>query len=159
MSKIDILEKQRFIIAKLFLLPNKFQAIGNQMFAGDMTLRQWLLTAAVAQYGENSPTLGKVAELMGSSHQNVKQLALKLQKGGFLDIGKDNKDLRVIHLTLTEKSCIFWKRRQEEIRLYFAEIFKDLSDDEIDLLYDCINKLYESVLKMEKVLLKYGGVF
>jgi DNA-binding MarR family transcriptional regulator len=157
MSEGDILEKQKIIIAKLFLLPNKLQAVGDRIFAGEMTLRQWLLTEAVAQCCSTSPTLGEAARLLGTSHQNIKQLALNLQEAGFLRLTKDNKDLRQIHLTLTDKSYIFWRKRQEEIRLFFTELFKDLQEEEIDLLFDCINKLHESVIKIEKVSLKRGG--
>lgn len=159
MSKVNILDKQKFILAKLLLLPNKLQAQGDQIFAGEMTLRQWLLTVAVAQYGDTSLTLSKAAELMGSSHQNVKQLALKLAKGGFLNIRKDENDLRASYLTLTEKSYTFWKKRQEEIRQYLVELFKDLSKEEITILYDCINKLYERILKLERVFTEYERVF
>ncbi|MDP4091342.1 MAG: MarR family transcriptional regulator [Bacillota bacterium] len=151
MSEMDIFEKQKSIISKLFLLPNKFQTVWDQVFAGEMTLRQWLLTAAVAQCGDTPPTLGKAAELMGSSHQNVKQLASKLQKCGFLSMEKDEKDMRTIRLTLTDKSRVFWERRQEEIRLYFIEIFRELSEEDIEWLYDCINKLYERISKIENV--------
>jgi DNA-binding MarR family transcriptional regulator len=154
MDKIDIMEKQKFILAQLFLLPNKLQARGDRIFAGEMTLRQWLLTLAVAQYGETPPILSTIAEIMGSSHQNVKQLALKLEKRGYIDIEKDEKDLRLTRLILTEKSYDFWKRRREEIRDYLAELFKDLGEEEINLMHDCIRKLYDNVFKMGKGLSK-----
>jgi DNA-binding MarR family transcriptional regulator len=152
MSKIDILEKRRLILEKLFLLSNRFQTIGDQIFTGEMTLRQWLLTVAVVQCTDISPSLGSVAETMGTSHQNVKQLALRLEKGGFLSLVKDENDKRVTHLILTEKSFTYWKRQQDKIRQYLNELFKDLSEEEVEALYYCINKLYDSVLKMKRVL-------
>jgi DNA-binding MarR family transcriptional regulator len=159
MSKMSILEKQNYILAKLFLLPKKFQSLEDRVFAGELTLRQWFLTMTVAQCGDTPCTLNKVAELMGSSHQNVKQLALKLQKGAFLSFRKDKYDLRATHLVLTDNCCIFLRGKEKAINLYIAELFKDLSDDEIDLLYSFINKLYESVLKMERELSKMKGCF
>jgi DNA-binding MarR family transcriptional regulator len=152
MNKIDILEKQRLILAELFLLPKKFQTIGDEIFTGEMTLRQWLLTVAVVQCTDTSPALGSVAEIMGTSHQNVKQLALRLERGGFLSLVKDEKDKRITHVTLTEKSFTYWKKQQEKIRQYLNELFNDLSEEEVEALYYSINKLYDSVLKMKRVL-------
>lgn len=152
MDKIDKMEKQKFILAQLFFLPNKLQAEGDRIFAGEMTVRQWLLTLAIAQYGDTPPTLSRMAEVMGSSHQNIKQLVLKLEKRGYINIEMDEKDLRGKLLVLTEKSYDFWKRRQEEIREYLAELFKDLGEEEINLMHDCISKLYNNILRMEEVL-------
>lgn len=53
---------------------------------------------------------------------------------------------------MTEKSCAFWKRRQEEVKRFLTELFRDLSQDEIDSLIGYFNKLYEGILKMEKAL-------
>jgi len=39
---------------------------------------------------------------MGSSRQNVKQLALKLEENDYLKIEKDENDARVIRLKLTK---------------------------------------------------------
>lgn len=142
---MDIFEKQKYIFGKIFLLSNKLQLLGDRILAEEMTVRQWLLTAAAARPGESFPTLGEAAELMGSSHQNVKQLALKLQRGGFLEIVRDSRDQRTARLVLTEKSRVFWERRQADIRRFLSGLFEDMSENEIDLFYECINKLYERV--------------
>jgi DNA-binding MarR family transcriptional regulator len=151
MRNSSSLEKQKFVLSKLFLLPNKLQVLGNQIFGGDMTLKQWLLTVAIAQCRGKPPTIGKLAELMGCSYQNVKQIALKLKKGGFLIFEKSENDLSVTCLKLTEKSRFFWESRHKEINQYLEETFKDLKEEEINLLCECMNKLYDNVLEIEKV--------
>jgi MarR family transcriptional regulator, transcriptional regulator for hemolysin len=157
MNEIDILEKQKYIFKKLFLLSNRLQTVGDKILTGEMTIMQWLLTVAVLQYKDSSPTLSEVAQLMGSSRQNVKQIAVKLQKENFLTIDKDGQDTRITRLKLTEKSCFFWQKRNEEIRNFLVEIFNELNKDDIELLYDCLNKLYDSIMKMENVLINYEG--
>jgi DNA-binding MarR family transcriptional regulator len=147
---MDIGDKQKFIFVSIHLLSNKLQVIGDHVLGDEMTIRQWLLTAAIAQFGENPPVLGQVAELMGSSHQNVKQLALKLQQKGLLIIQKDGKDLRATRLILTGKSSSFWERRQSEVKEFLQELFKCLNQEEVDSLNNSLNKLYERVLKKEK---------
>ncbi|MFZ5989328.1 MAG: MarR family winged helix-turn-helix transcriptional regulator [Bacillota bacterium] len=147
---MDILDKQKHIFGRLFLLSNKLQIIGDQALANEMTIRQWLMTVAVAQYKDNPPTLSEVAMIMGSSHQNVKQLAMKLKENGFLAIEKDKEDQRVIRLMLTKKSCSFWKRWQLDVKNLLTGIFKDMNKEEIEVLYNCLNKLYEGILEMQK---------
>lgn len=153
MSKNENIEKQNYIFGRLFLLANKLQVLGDHTLDG-MTVRQWLLTIAVAHFKESSPTLNEVTGLMGTSHQNVKQLAVKLQEKGYLKIEKDIKDQRAICFILTDKCYQFWERRQEEIHQLLNRIFEDLKDMEVDLLYDSLNRLYESVSKKLKAVNK-----
>lgn len=62
---MDILDKQKYIFGRLFLLSNKLQVIGDRALDEEMTIRQWLLTLAIAQFGSTPPTFSTVAELMG----------------------------------------------------------------------------------------------
>lgn len=144
---MDISGKQKYIFSMLFLLANKIQVTGDRLLSEEMTIRQWLLTAAVAELGEAAPAISQVAKLMGSSRQNVKQLALKLQEKGYLIFKKDERDSRTTRICLTEKNLCFWRRNQAEVRGFLNEIFHDFGDDELDLLYQCLNKLYESIEK------------
>jgi MarR family transcriptional regulator, transcriptional regulator for hemolysin len=88
-------EQQQYVLGSLFLLANKLQIKGDKFLSEDnITLRQWLLTVMILQFKDQHPTLGEVAKLMGTSHQNVKQLANKLKERGFLEIEKDKEDAR-----------------------------------------------------------------
>ena len=117
--------EQRFIFGSLFLLSNKLQIIGDQFLAeGGMTLRQWFLTVMIQQFdAPDGPTLGEVARLMGTSHQNVKQLALKLQEKEFLTLAKDTRDARILRLRLTEKCHSFWAARAESQGRFIDQLF------------------------------------
>jgi len=153
MKDNDILDKQKYVFGKLISLSNRLKVIGDRYLSGnDITIIQWLLTVAVAQFGDTPPALGDVSQIMCSSHQNIKQLALKLQEKGFMQIINDREDGRVIRLLLTEKYSCFWDKRQKEVKAFLKELFKVLDRDEIDILFDCLNKLYQSILKIEKSL-------
>ncbi|MCX7921892.1 MAG: MarR family transcriptional regulator [Clostridia bacterium] len=150
---IDFLEKQRFIFGSLFLLANKLQVIGDQYLGKDgMTTKQWFLTVMISQFRDNHPTLSEVAELMGSSRQNVKQLALKLEEKDFLKIEKDEQDARALRLKLTEKSQEFWEKRQEQDNQFIEELFKDFSEEEVNIISSSFRKLFEKIEQMEKEL-------
>ncbi|WP_028309069.1 MarR family winged helix-turn-helix transcriptional regulator [Desulfitibacter alkalitolerans] len=142
LKNLSILDKEKFIFGSIFLLSNKLQVIGDQYLGKDgMTLRQWFLTVMILQFGDRSPTLGEVAELMGSSHQNVKQLALKLQEKDFLRIEKDEQDGRAIRLKLTNKSYEYWKNREEEGELFIKKLFQDLNQEETHIMWVSFKKL------------------
>lgn len=148
---MDDIDKQKYIFGSIFLLANRLQVIGDQYLGRDeITTKQWFLNVMISQFGDNPPTLSEVAELMGSSRQNVKQLALKLEEKGFLNIQKDNQDARALRLKLTDKSREFWDKRQEQDDEYIEGLFKDLSPEEIDVLCRCFGKLFDKIEKIEK---------
>lgn len=146
---MEILEKQRFIFGSLFLLANKLQVILDRNLAPDLTAKQWFLTAVIDELFEAPPTLNEVAAAMGSSHQNVKQLALKLQEKGFLQMEKDEHDRRALRLKLTEKSSVFWEQRQDADMRFFKELFKELTVEEINAMHRGLSKLITTLAKFE----------
>jgi DNA-binding MarR family transcriptional regulator len=151
---MENLEKQKYIFGSLFLLANKLQVIGDQYMGRDgMTTKQWFLTAMISQFGENPPTLSEVAELMGSSRQNVKQLALKLEEKEFLKIEQDEQDARALRLKLTKKSQEFWERREDKDNQFIVDLFQDFSQQEIEVVSKGFNKLFEKIEKMGKSLI------
>lgn len=148
---MEFVDKQKFIFGSIFLLANKLQVLGDQYFSENhMTVKQWLLTVVILQFQNGPPTLSEVAELMGSSRQNVKQIALKLERKGFLTIEKDDKDARAIRLRLTEKSYDFWEERADRDEQYVVELFRDLSEEEINAMFSGMEKLFKKIEKMNK---------
>jgi DNA-binding MarR family transcriptional regulator len=87
---------------------------------------------------------------VGNSRQNVKQLALKLEEKGFLNICKDDRDARALRLRLTDKSREFWERRSKQDDEYIAELFKDLSSEEITCMSKGFGKLMKRIEQIEK---------
>ncbi len=148
---MDTIDKQKYIFGSIFLIANRLQVIGDHYLGkDDMTTKQWFLSIMISQFGDNPPTLSEVAELMGSSRQNVKQLALKLAEKGFLTIQKDEQDARALRLKLTERSKIFWAKRQKQDDEYVENLFKDFSAEEIDVVFKGFGKLFEKIEKMGK---------
>ena len=147
MEQQDRLAREQFVFAYLFVIANKLQVIGDRLLDG-FTMKQWLLTAAVAHCGAIPPKLSEVAELMGSSHQNVKQIALKLEEKGFLRLARDPRDSRALRLILTEKSNLYWENRQTEDERFLRELFAGFSPAEINALSDGIDKLHQKVQEL-----------
>jgi DNA-binding MarR family transcriptional regulator len=148
---MDNLEKQKHIFGSLFFIANKLQALGDQyMGSSGITTKQWFLTAMISQFGDNAPTLSEVAALMGSSRQNVKQLALKLQEKEFLRIEPDEQDARALRLKLTDKSWKFWEKRDEQDAEFIRDLFEDLTREELEAMSKGFGKLSVKIDKMQK---------
>ena len=81
-----------FLLGLLSAFDNRFQAIADRMI-GEISWKQFFAIICINLCKE-SPTIKELAEIMGSSHQNVKQILLKLEKKGFVDIVVDSNDKR-----------------------------------------------------------------
>jgi DNA-binding MarR family transcriptional regulator len=148
---MNTIDRQKYIFGSIFLIANRLQVLGDKYLGVDgITTKQWFLNVMISQFGDNPPTLSEVAELMGNSRQNVKQLALKLEEKGFLNIRKDDEDARALRLKLTDKGREFWAKRRKQDTEYVAEIFKDLSEEEILNMFKGFEKIIKKVEKMDK---------
>lgn len=85
---------------------------------------------------------------MGSSHQNVKQIALKLEKNGYMRLEKDERDKRVIKLSLTEKCAQLGASRDHENRIFFSKLISGIEDEEIEAMYKGLQKLSKKINEM-----------
>ncbi|OIJ14203.1 hypothetical protein BKP37_08960 [Anaerobacillus alkalilacustris] len=140
------LDREKFIFGSLFLLTNKLQVKGDQLFEEDgMTLRQWFLTVMILQFQDGTPTLGEVSALMGTSHQNTKQLAKKLEEKNFLRFIKDQRDGRILRLMLTEQSHQYWKLRENEGDIFLNKLFCDLTNEELKMMVSGITKMLGTI--------------
>lgn len=73
-----------------------------------LTSRQWLLLAVIQRwFPDRSPTLTEAAERYGTSRQNVKQIALGLERRGWLSVEADALDGRATRLVLTDRIAVF----------------------------------------------------
>src|SRR5690606_30690673 len=61
--------------------------VQEEMFVNEFAVAYWKYIGAESQIKE-------LAEIMGISHQNVKQILLKLEKKGFVRISVDEQDKR-----------------------------------------------------------------
>lgn len=147
MDNGKILEYEKFAFASLFILANKLQVVGDQ-FLEEITTKQWMLLVMVAQFEDQPPTLGQVAGLLGTSHQNTKQLALKLEKKGFLLIEKDSLDNRALRIKPTKKCMDYFIRSEDQGNQFLNDLYKDFSNEEIIALSKGIYKLYHGLSNM-----------
>ena len=150
-QKLDATANEEFILGSLFMIANRLQTLLDREFEPHgMTAKQWFLSILIGGAFEEPPTLGEAAAAMGSTHQNVKQVALKLQDKGFLEIVNDAQDGRAVRLKLTEKSNAFWIGMQQRSEEFMASMYEGLSPEEMAALRATLGRIMGNIGEMDK---------
>jgi DNA-binding MarR family transcriptional regulator len=118
----------------------------------NLTTKQFFLSIVLIRAKEENKqlTLSQASELMGTSRQNVKQLALKLQERGFCKITRDKEDHRILRLSITKKNMEFWEVIDSENIKFLNNMFKEIEDEKLSSMAIGLKKLYDSIEKLEK---------
>ena len=91
-DKVDFtgINSSYFLLGLLSAFENRFQAVADSAMK-EISWKQFFAVICI-NLCKDKPTVKELAEIMGSSHQNVKQILLKLEKKGFVNITADEKD-------------------------------------------------------------------
>ncbi|WP_139650566.1 MarR family winged helix-turn-helix transcriptional regulator [Raoultibacter phocaeensis] len=125
---------------------NKLGTIDRMTFR-ELTGRQCTLIASIGSF-EEPPTLGQLAECEGSSHQNIKQMALKLQEKGYVKLLSDSSDARKIRVTATKKGHEFCKKHHEAEVKFLERLFQNVNEKEVANVSKVMSKLNENLDSM-----------
>lgn len=138
---------KRIIFGLLFLLANQLQTIGDNFFE-EITTKQWFILIVLTLFPDRAPTLNELSEAAGSSHQNVKQIILKLESKGFVELTKDEKDARKFRIRVTPRCEQFFEQNHERSDLFMTQLFNQLGETELNTTAKVLNKLQENLEEM-----------
>lgn len=139
---------QAYIYGGIFALSNKLQLLGDK-FDSNISTKQWFLIAVIASFKDEAPTISMTAERVGSSRQNVKKMAVILEKKSFLTIIRDKEDSRIQRLELTKYCIDYFKNRYEREERYMESLFTNFDEALLSGLYRGMKKLEENIIIME----------
>ena len=121
----------------IVLVAQELRTLMDQLLReDDLTTQQAALTSVVDALG--APSLSEAAQALGTTHQNAKQVAVALERKGFLRIVPDERDARVRRLVTTAKSRRLWQRRSPDDQQQVLEWFSDLNPDEAKTLFELL---------------------
>jgi len=149
-EKRNKIPNETMIFGLLLILSNKMNTLLEREFKEfGVTTTQWFLSETIHSLFDSPPTLKEVAGAMGSSHQNVKQMALKLQDKGLLALEKDKRDARVTRLRMTEQSRRFWKQTDPKGTVFRERMFKEMDVEDIQRTRHLLEKLLLNLDEIE----------
>lgn len=122
-------EPSYFLLGLLSAFDNRFQAMADKAMKG-ISWKQYFALICIDMCKEK-PTLRELSDIMGSSHQNVKQILLKLEKNGFVNIVVDERDKRKQRIELTEYCMEFCKKNNEVGSQIIMNMFEGVSQEQL----------------------------
>ncbi|AGK96987.1 MarR family winged helix-turn-helix transcriptional regulator [Clostridium pasteurianum] len=151
MNKLELMTDQQYLFGAIFVAANRMDTLlGREFKKFDITTKQWFLSIIIDNLFDKPPTIKEVAREMGSSHQNVKQVALKLEQKGLLILERDKRDSRAIRLKLSKASFDFWKKLEGEGDNFTQALFKDINKDEIEVARKVMQKMLLNISQLYK---------
>ncbi len=139
---VERIEMEKYILIILFLIQQRWSYVINKDLVEDqITTKQWLMMIVISNAFNHAPSMQEVADTMSITHQNVKQLAVRLEDRGFLNIERDPDNRRILRLKVTEECKKYWEKRTPENIKSINSIFDGLDDIEMKNLFEIMGKL------------------
>lgn len=150
MDKLEHVSDAEFVFGALLVVANKMDTLLDRVLIKyNVTSKQWFLLLVVMNLFDHPPTLKEAAKEMGSSHQNVKQLALKLQKNDLLRLEKDGQDQRITRLVPTEKGFSFWTEIAPDGRKFMEAFYTRINEDKMYEARQFLTEVMKNLSNME----------
>jgi len=118
-----------YLIGLISAFENRFQAVADGMMK-EISWKQFFAIICITMCTE-APTLKDLSEILGSSHQNVKQILVKLEKKGFVKFREDKEDKRKQRIVLTNACKRFCEKNDEMSRNIMSSMFDGISERDI----------------------------
>lgn len=142
------IESPYFLLGLLSAFDNRFQAVADRLI-GAVSWKQFF-TIICINLCKESPTLRQLAEVMGTSHQNCKQLLLKLEGKGFVALTPDPDDRRKQRIALTEKCLRFCQSNERRSMELMQRMFAGIPEEDILTTIRTIIRMEKQLITLEK---------
>lgn len=137
-----------YLLGLLSAFENRFQAMADNTMQ-EISWKQFFAIICINMCKE-PPTLKELSDILGSSHQNVKQILLKLEKKNFIQFQTDDTDKRKQRIVLTDYCKEFCAKNDEMSRGIMEKMFNGVPEEDIATTI-------QTIIKIEKNLRGYEG--
>ena len=130
-DKVDFsgIPSSYYLIGLLSAFENRFQAMADSMMQ-EISWKQFFAIICINMCKE-PPTLSELSDILGSSHQNVKQILLKLEKKDFIRFEQDESDKRKQRIVLTKTCKKFCEKNDEMSQKTMMGMFEGIPEKDI----------------------------
>ena len=134
---------QSFLLGLLSAFDNRYQAIADKCIR-EITWKQFFAIICINLCKE-SPTINELSDVMGCSHQNVKQILIKLENKGFVSMIPDEKDKRKQRIMITKKCRDFFEKNDRVSQEFVMSIFAGIEEKELLTTIQTIMKMERNI--------------
>lgn len=149
-DKVDFtgIELSYFLLGLLSAFENRFQAVADSTME-EISWKQFFAIICI-NLCKDKPTVKELAEIMGSSHQNVKQILLKLEKKGFVYITVDESDKRKQRIELTDYCRAFCSKNDEMTANILKKMFAGVTEEQLQVTIQTIIQIEDNLKEISE---------
>ena len=144
---LHMMDHKYALFGLFFAFHNRLQAVGDSFYE-EITCKQFFLMACMNLFQGELPTVQDLAEVMGSSHQNVKQILLKLEKKEFVEIVPDSNDKRKQRVILTEKCMQFCNDNDDKSTMVMKSMFEGITQEQLQVTIQTIIQMEHNLKRI-----------
>lgn len=114
------------VFGHTILLSNRIQRLTDAVVGPDLTGKQWLMLIVLRSLEQPVTSVQRVAEIMGTSHQNVTKMVATLADAGWVERRRSD-DRRKWELIVTARAETWLAERADLGENLLRELFDGLS--------------------------------
>lgn len=155
MKREELLQEMdiyHIMFGMFFIFGNKLQTAGDHFYT-EITSKQFFLLICLSIF-KTEPTINDLAEVMGSTHQNVKAIADKLESKGYIHIYKDSSDKRKLRIGMTEKMGEMDAKYRKSHGEFMNRFYSGVSEKDLQTTYNTMIKLEDNLTELKEELMK-----
>lgn len=145
---LEEMDQERALFGMFFAFGNRLQVAGDS-FYDEITCKQFFLLICLSLFQEQAPTINELSDVMGSSHQNVKQIINKLKEKGFVHIEWDKNDKRKMRIYPTDKVNELGQRYEEQEKAFMQHLYKGVSTEQIIHTLKVLQIMEKNLIEMK----------
>ena len=143
----DGIPSSYYLLGLLSAFENRFQAMADSAMK-EISWKQFFAVICINLCKE-PPTLKELSEVLGSSHQNVKQILLKLEKKGFVEFRSDDDDKRKQRIFLTKQCQEFCEKNNDMSIKIMDKMFSGISEKDLKTTISTITRIEKNLTEVE----------
>ena len=146
--EVNGINSSYYLIGLLSAFQNRFQAMADARMQ-EISWKQFFLIICISMC-KDDPTIKELAQIVGSSHQNVKQLLLKLENKKFVEVYSDEEDKRKQRIRMTEYCKQFCKKNDVATSGIMERMFEGISEEKLKATIETLMMIDKNMEKMEE---------
>lgn len=107
----------------------------------DLTVKQFLTLLGIYHIEEN-PNYNKIAQKLGTTKQNAKQLVSILERKGYVTVTQSIDDRRSVNVRVTDSAKKTIELSSAQSKAFLEQMGSNLTQDEMEILWKLLMKLY-----------------
>lgn len=139
------IDDRYFLFALITVLSNRMQTIGDTLF-DEVTWKQWFVLLGTTVF-KQPPSITQVAEVIGTSHQNTKQLLLRLEQVGLVTLETDPTDRRWLLVQLTPKYTAFEQKYHSESEAHITAIYQGIDPKDVSAARRVLEQMEQNIIR------------